>query len=155
VDAMRSTGQEGADAAPDIACTLGDERGAAQEERWRRLGREAGLGRAETPGGLEIRFRDEPAAERELRDLVRVESTCCAWARWEIRRAGGELVLRVSSAPEGAAALHAMFGGQGKTELPPRGGPRPQGATAPAVPPARTGPRLANCGRYRLRPTPP
>lgn len=121
MDVMRGTGQESAGAAPDIACALGDERGAAQEERWRRLGREAGLGRAETTDGLEIRFRDEPAAERELRDLVRVESTCCAWARWEIRRAGGELVLRVSSSPEGAAALHAMFGGRGKKGLPGNG----------------------------------
>lgn len=132
MDAMRSLGQEGAEAAPDIACTLGDERGAAQEERWRRLGREAGLGRAETADGLEIRFRDEPAAERELRDLVRVESTCCAWARWEIRRVGGELILRVSSSPEGAAALHAMFGGRGKTRLPASAGrvPGPRGFPA-------------------------
>jgi len=60
--------------------------------------------------GLEIRFRDEAAVERELRDLVSVESNCCAWARWEVDRADGELVMRVSSTPEGAAALHAMFG---------------------------------------------
>lgn len=94
---------------PDIACDLGDQKAATQAERWLRLGREAALGRAETAHGLEIRFRDE-AVERELRDLVFVESRCCAWARWEVRRAGGELVLQVSSTPEGAAALRAMFG---------------------------------------------
>lgn len=105
----RSTSRDTGDAAPDIVCALGDKRSAAQAERWQRLGREAGLGRTVTGDGLEIRFRDEPAAERELRDLVSVESTCCAWARWEIRRAGGALVMRVSSTPEGAAALHAMF----------------------------------------------
>ncbi|HVT66848.1 MAG TPA: hypothetical protein VHF26_03795 [Trebonia sp.] len=97
------------DRTPDIVCELGDEKAAGQEARWRRLGREAGLGRTETTSGLEIRFRGEPAAERELRDLVDVESRCCAWARWEVRRAGDELVLEVSSSPEGAAALHAMF----------------------------------------------
>ena len=100
----------GQDRPPDIACDLGDEKAATQAERWLRLGREAALGRAEIAHGLEIRFRDEPAVERELRDLVFVESRCCAWARWEVGRAGGELVLLVSSTPEGAAALRAMFG---------------------------------------------
>lgn len=103
----RITGQGGP---PDIACDLGDEKAATQTERWLRLGREAALGRAETADGLEIRFRDEPAVEHELRELVSVESRCCAWARWEVRRAGGELVLQVSSTPGGAAALRAMFG---------------------------------------------
>jgi hypothetical protein len=105
--------------APDIACELGEVKAATQAERWLRLGREAGLGRAETPDGLEIRFRDEPPAERELRDLVAVESKCCAWARWEVRRADGELVMRVTSTPEGAAALHAMFGAAGEARVNP------------------------------------
>ena len=94
---------------PDIACDLGAGGAAAQAERWLRLGQGAGLGRAETADGLELRFRDEAAVERELRELASVESRCCAWARWEVDRANGELVLRVRSAPEGAAALHAMF----------------------------------------------
>jgi hypothetical protein len=99
----------GRGSAPDIACDLGAGGAAAQAERWVRLGQEAGLGRAETADGLEIRFRDEAAVERELRELASVESRCCAWARWEVDRANGELVLRVSSTPEGAAVLHAMF----------------------------------------------
>lgn len=98
------------DAAPDIACDLGGDKAATQVERWLQLGKQAGLGRVETPDGLEIRFRGEAAVERELRDLVAVESDCCAWARWEVHRVGGELVMRVSSTPEGATALHAMFG---------------------------------------------
>jgi hypothetical protein len=107
MDAARINQQ---DAAPGIACSLGVEKAATQAERWLRLGREAGLGRAESPDGLELRFRDEPAVERELRDLVAVESNCCAWARWELRRADGELIMRVTSTSEGAVALHAMFG---------------------------------------------
>jgi hypothetical protein len=97
------------DLAPDVACDLSEGKLATQAERWRRLAREAGLGRAETADGLEIRFRDEAAVERELRDLASVESDCCAWARWEVHGGDGELVMRVSSAPEGAAALHAML----------------------------------------------
>ena len=107
MDAARTTQQ---DATPGIACNLGVEKAATQAERWLRLGREAGLGRAESPDGLELRFRDEPAVERELRDLVAVESSCCAWARWELYRADGELLMRVTSASEGAVALHTMVG---------------------------------------------
>lgn len=97
------------EAAQVIACDLDTMGGAAQARRWLRLGRDAGLGRAETDDGLMIRFRDEPAAERELRALVAVESDCCSWARWQVRRDGGELILDVRSTPEGAATLHAMF----------------------------------------------
>jgi hypothetical protein len=116
VDSVRKMTSRGTEPglAPDIACDLGEDKAAAQAARWLRLGREAGLGRAETPDGLELRFRDEAAVERELRDLASVESNCCAWARWEVRRAGGALVLRVSSTPEGAVALHAMFGAAGR-----------------------------------------
>lgn len=95
--------------APDIACTLGQERLTGQADRWRHLVQAAGLGNAETADGLELSFRAEPAVERELRDLVAVERACCAWARWEVRRADDALVLHVSSTPDGAAALHAMF----------------------------------------------
>jgi hypothetical protein len=107
MDAARINQQ---DATPGIACNLGVEKAATQAERWLWLGREAGLGRAESPDGLELRFRDEPAVERELRDLVAVENSCCAWARWELCRADGELVMRVTPTSEGAVALHAMFG---------------------------------------------
>lgn len=105
MDAARTTGQ---DDAPVIACELGDETG-TQVKRWMRLGRDAGLDRVETEDGLRIRFRAEPAVEEELRTLVAVERNCCSWARWEIHRADGDLILKVSSAPDGAAALHAMF----------------------------------------------
>jgi hypothetical protein len=94
----------------DIACDLSQAEGAGQVERWLRLGRRAGLGRTTTAEGVELRFRDETAVERELRELVSVERNCCAWARWEVLRADGELLMRASSTPEGAAALHAMFG---------------------------------------------
>lgn len=92
-----------------IACTLGSDDLRTQAERWRRLQREAGLGISETEDGVRLRFRDEQAADKELRALVAVETDCCAWARWEIRREAGELVLDVSSTSAGAAALQSMF----------------------------------------------
>jgi hypothetical protein len=112
---MNTTRITGQDSAPVIACELSGDETATREERWMRLGRDAGLGRVGTEDGLRIRFRDEPAVERELRALIAAESKCCAWARWEVHRVGGELVMQVSSAPEGAAALHAMFGSRRDT----------------------------------------
>lgn len=106
MDAARATGQEDA---PAIACQLGEDETGTQAKRWIRLGRDAGLERIETEGGLRIRFRDEPTVEKELRALIAVERNCCSWAHWEILRADGDLVLKVSSTPEGAAALHTMF----------------------------------------------
>ena len=96
------------DGAQVIACSLGADLG-TQMDRWRRLGRNAGLERVETDDGLRVRFRDEPGVEQELRALVAVESDCCSWARWQILRADGDLLLVVTSTPEGAAALHTML----------------------------------------------
>jgi hypothetical protein len=89
--------------------TSGNEIG-TQAERWKQLGRDAGFERVETKDGLQIRFRDVPTVEEELRALAAAESKCCSCARWEVRHADGDLVLKVGSTPEGAAALHAMFG---------------------------------------------
>ena len=97
------------DGAPVIACTLGSDELSTQTERWMRLARDAGLGRVETADGLHLRFRDQPGAEQELRALVAVENVCCAWARWEVHPSGGELVMQVTSTPDGAAALKTMF----------------------------------------------
>lgn len=100
----------GHDPAPALACGLSSDQAGLQKQRWLQLAHDAGLGRAETDDGMAIRFRDEPAAERELRELVAVESGCCSWARWDVRRTAGELVLQVHAAGDGLAALQAMFG---------------------------------------------
>lgn len=92
-----------------IACTLGKDDLRTQAECWRRLHRDAGLGINGREDGVRLRFRDEQAVDEELRALVAVETDCCAWALWEIRREAGELVLDVSSTPAGAAVLQSMF----------------------------------------------
>ena len=107
---MNAAWSAGKDNVPVVACELNGGELGTRTEGWVRLGRKAGLGRVETEDGLRIRFRDEPAVEQELRALVAAENSCCPWARWEVRRTDGELVLHVSSTPEGAATLHAMFG---------------------------------------------
>ena len=92
-----------------VACTLTDTDHRTQRERWRALGGAFGLGRVETDDGFSVRFRCRPAVEAELAALVKVESECCAWARWEVERHDETLVLVVTSRSEGVAALHAML----------------------------------------------
>lgn len=90
-----------------VACTLTAGDLAAQRRRWEQLMARALTGRAETADGLRLSFR--PEAEDELRDLVAVETGCCAWAAWTVEPTAGAVVLDVRSAAEGIATVHAMF----------------------------------------------
>jgi hypothetical protein len=96
-----------------IACALGVRELGAQERRWTELVRAAGTGRAATPDGIELRFRDDDhhGVERELGELVAIERECCAWARWQIDRGpeDGSVVLRARASGDGAAVLQSLF----------------------------------------------
>ena len=96
-------------AAVPVACTLTPAGLAAQGERWERLAARAMTGRAETADGLRLTFRAEPGAADELRELAAVENECCPWARWTVTEDAGKLVLGVTSAADGIAALHVLF----------------------------------------------
>ncbi len=88
-----------------IACTLSRKDLAAQSERWHRLAGRALASREETTGGLRLAFDDLPGVRDELRALVAVERTCCAWATWEL----DGTVLEVRSTDHGVATLQEMF----------------------------------------------
>jgi hypothetical protein len=98
-----------ADSTGPVACTLTPADLGAQAGRWQRLMARAMTERAETADGLRMSFRREPGTEEELRRLVGVESECCAWADWTVDTSAGNIMLEVSSAGPGIAALHGMF----------------------------------------------
>jgi hypothetical protein len=93
----------------DIACTLSPTALASRSERWRRLIAGSGLGRAETPDGLRLRFRADRGVAAELADLAAAERECCAWAAWWVESGDGEIALVVRSSGAGVTALHTMF----------------------------------------------
>jgi hypothetical protein len=93
----------------DIACTLSPTALASRRERWDRLIAAACLGREPAPDGLRLRFRADPDAVAELRELAAAERDCCAWADWSVEQDDGEIVLLARSTGDGVAALHAMF----------------------------------------------
>jgi hypothetical protein len=92
-----------------IACALTGEDLGRQASRWSKLRAGAGLDRIETADGLRLTFSEGESVEAELRALIAVENACCSWARWEISRADGTLVMDARSAGDGVAALHGMF----------------------------------------------
>lgn len=108
--AQQNPAQDNARAVP-VACALTPADLAAQAARWLRLTARAMTARAETPRGLRIRFRAEPRVEAELRSLAATENQCCPWASWTVEPNAGWIVLDVTSAGEGVAALHSMFTG--------------------------------------------
>jgi hypothetical protein len=90
-----------------IACALTPADLAGQARRWQRLIDRTLTERAETAGGVRLRFRLE--GETELRALAAVESRCCPWASWTVTAGPGEVTLDVRAPAEGAAVLHEMF----------------------------------------------
>lgn len=92
-----------------IACALTAEDLGGQARRWNSLRAEAGLDRIETDDGIRLTFREGESVEDELLALVATENACCSWARWEVSRANGTLVMDARSTGDGVAALHGMF----------------------------------------------
>jgi hypothetical protein len=92
-----------------VACTLAAHDLATQGRSWRELAAGTLSERVETPSGLRLVFQDGAGVAEELERLLTVERDCCAWARWELERARGALVVEVSSSGEGVTALHGMF----------------------------------------------
>ncbi|MBO0768691.1 MAG: hypothetical protein J2O48_08425 [Solirubrobacterales bacterium] len=92
-----------------VACELtpGDHR--KQSQRWAGLVRDAGLSQERTPDGILLRFRADPAVERELEALVAVENECCGWARWQVRNDRDAVVMQASASGYGIQTLHQML----------------------------------------------
>jgi hypothetical protein len=95
-----------------IACTLDPAGFQTQSDRWTQVLARAAIERVETEHGIRIRLRAEPGVEEELRQLVGVESRCCAWASWTLDAGGDGLVLRVTSTGDGIAVIRSIFASQ-------------------------------------------
>jgi hypothetical protein len=92
-----------------IACSLGAGELDKRRARWQALGEDALVEAVLTLDGARQTYRAEPAVERELRELVRLEAECCPFLDFDIARGEQGLVLRVSG-PESAAGIVEVFG---------------------------------------------
>jgi hypothetical protein len=79
-----------------IACTLGPADGIERMQQWHALLASNHLGTTRPEGYLEVRFRDDDAAETELPRLVAAERECCSFVDWSVAAREGQLVLTLS-----------------------------------------------------------
>lgn len=89
-----------------IACTLTPKAGRAQVEKWRAFDEDYALESERTDTRVTIHYAKLDDSIRRLRQLVAVESTCCAFVDWSIDETQTHLLLTVSGTPEQLAALN-------------------------------------------------
>ena len=92
-----------------IACTLtpGQYQGRAGELA--ALAARALLARERTAAGERLVFTDTPEIERELRGVIAVESSCCAFLRMELTRTADGLVLDIAGAEDARPIIAELF----------------------------------------------
>ena len=92
---------------PPVACTLG--RGEIRaRERELRAAFVALVGSVLTDHGFRWAFRDGPGVETKVRQIAAREAACCAFARFDVRRTEGQIVLEVTGPPEARGALEVL-----------------------------------------------
>jgi arsenite methyltransferase len=87
------------------ACSLAPAALEDRVARWRRLADDALIDAATDEGEVRQRYRSSEEVERELRELVAAEASCCPSLDLDVRREDGALVLDV----RGPAAAVALF----------------------------------------------
>ena len=95
---------------PVIACSLEQEELAERRERWRALVARSLIERTrDLDGRAASLFVLAGTTEHELRELAALERECCAFARFDVRSTGEQVLLDVSAPAEGVAAVQSMF----------------------------------------------
>lgn len=95
-------------AAP-IACALGLEDAAERKRRFEELCGRALVAQTLTDTGLRLRFRRCREVEDELRELVRLEADCCAFAAFEVTALADAMDLEVSTRLDAVDTVRRLF----------------------------------------------
>jgi len=92
-----------------IACRLTAEAQKGRREEAAALMERSLHSREPIEGGLRLRFRGDPATDRELRELVRRERECCPFFDFSFEEAAPELVLEARAPAEARGLLDELF----------------------------------------------
>jgi hypothetical protein len=65
--------------------------------------------RQPTPDGERLTFTDTEQTEHELRAAIAAESSCCAFLRMDLHRAGGVLVLDIAGPEDARPIIAELF----------------------------------------------
>jgi hypothetical protein len=97
------------DTTTPIACTLsaGEHRDRTRELA--ALAARALRSREQTRDGERLVFAGGDDTERELRDVIAAESSCCAFLRMDLERSGQGLVLDIAGPPDARPIIEELF----------------------------------------------
>lgn len=92
-----------------IACTLTPGQYQARTGRLAALAARALRTREHTDDGERLTFDGADEIERELREVIAAEASCCAFLRMDLRRSGDRLVLDVAAPEDARPIVQALF----------------------------------------------
>jgi hypothetical protein len=94
-----------------IACTLTADRVPGRLALIDSLTTDALIDRRPIPGGVRSRFREAPGVERRVRELVELESRCCAFLRFAVARDERAIVLDITGSDDAQPVIEQFFAG--------------------------------------------
>lgn len=94
---------------PAVACSLQPAELADRRAIWQRVAASALREQRLAPGGVQLVYAARDGVEETLRELVRLEGDCCAFADWVVQRRGDTVVLDVTAPGDRAETIRAMF----------------------------------------------
>ena len=92
-----------------VACSLDVAGMTTTGLAWRKLLTTSLIQRAEIPGGVRMVLKKSPQTEAELRRLIELEKSCCAWIHWTLEEGAGIRVDATADQEEGAQLLAEWF----------------------------------------------
>jgi hypothetical protein len=92
-----------------IACTLTSAEMRSRTEDAARITSAALRSRAPIAGGARLVFDARGSTEHDLRELIAAEAQCCPFLRFELERAGDDLVLDVTGPDDARPIIDELF----------------------------------------------
>jgi hypothetical protein len=96
---------------PLIACTLPLTDVPDRLALIRALADEALLDHRPIDGGVRWRFRDATGVEARVREVAQLESRCCGFLAFQVRRDADAIVLDITGPSEARNVMEAFFAG--------------------------------------------
>jgi hypothetical protein len=97
---------------PPIACTLAPDRMRGRLAFIDALTADALLDQQPIAGGMRSRFLDAAGIEERVRELVELESRCCAFLRFAIGRDRDAIVLDITGSADAQPVIEQYFAGR-------------------------------------------
>jgi hypothetical protein len=92
-----------------ISCSLDPDTQKSRGDDWRKVLAPNLIERVAIPGGVRMILRSSPQTSAELRRLIALENSCCAWIKWAVEEADLLRVDATTDREDGADLLEEWF----------------------------------------------